>query len=321
MALQSAEAPGQQVPPVYRKKKVSLLARLWKERFIHMLVLPGLLYFIIYRYIPMGGLVIGFQDYSVFKGFLSSDWVGLKHFKELFSDKEVVRVILNTLYLSFLMLAVAFPVPIVLAIMLNEVKFEPFKRTMQSVLYLPHFFSWVIVVSLVTLFLKGEGILNNMLGDWFGIAPIQFLIKPDLFMPLIVAEAIWKESGWGTIIYLAAIAGINPELYEAAIVDGAGRWRKIWNVTLPGMRPTIVILMILALGNVLDSGFEQIFLNLNAFTKQAGNVLDTYVYFKGIQDAQFSFAAAVGMFKSVVGFVLIIAANKFAKRMGGEGLF
>lgn len=306
---------------VAKKTKSSMWGRLWRERFILLLVLPGLLYFIIYKYIPMFGLIIAFQDYSVFTGFLHSDWVGLKHFKEMFSDPEVLRVLWNTLYLTFLQIVIAFPVPILLALMLNEVKYEPFKRVLQSIVYLPHFFSWVIVIGLITLFLRSEGILNKLLVSTFDIKAIPFLTEPSYFMPLIVLEGIWKEGGWSTIIFLAAIAGINPQLYEAAIVDGAGRFRQIWHITLPGIRGTIIILLILRMGHVLDSGFEQIFLMLNAFTMEVGNVLDTYVYFKGIQAAEFSFAAAVGLFKSIVGFALLVTVNKIVKKMGGQGIY
>ncbi|MDR6551725.1 ABC transporter permease subunit [Paenibacillus qinlingensis] len=306
---------------VIRKTKSTFFARLWRERFIHFLVLPGLLYFVIYKYIPMFGLLIAFQDYSVFTGFWGSEWVGFKHFIVMFNDKEVLRVLWNTLFLTFLQILIAFPVPILLALMLNEIKYEPFKRVLQSIVYLPHFFSWVIVIGLVTLFLKSEGIVNKLIIDVFHMKGISFLTEPSWFMPLIVLEGIWKEGGWSTILFLAAIAGINPQLYEAAIVDGANRFRQIWHITLPGIRTTVILLLILRMGNVLDSGFEQIFLMLNAFTMEVGNVLDTYVYFKGIQGSEFSFAAAVGLFKSIVGFILLLLVNKLVKKLGGQGIF
>nr|WP_246066786.1 ABC transporter permease subunit [Paenibacillus koleovorans] len=283
--------------------------------------MPGLLYFIVYRYVPMLGNIIAFQDYSPFQGFFHSEWVGLAHFKKIFAEQEVIRVLWNTLWLSFLQIAFAFPIPIILSIMLNELKSESYKRVIQSVLYLPHFLSWVVVVGIVTIFLKTEGIINKGLHAMFGMEPIQFLQQPGWFMPLIVLEVIWKESGWGTIIFLAALSGISPHLYEAAVVDGASRWRQIWHITLPALRSTIIILLILRLGNVLDSGFEQIFLMLNPFTMDVGNVLDTYVYFKGIQQADFSFGTAVGLFKSIVGLVLILIANKLAKKFGEDGVF
>ncbi|SDD51132.1 putative aldouronate transport system permease protein [Paenibacillus sp. UNCCL117] len=302
-------------------RQTKLRNRLWKERYLFLLLLPGLLYFIVYRYVPMLGNIIAFQDYSPFQGFLHSEWVGLQHFNKIFSDQEVIRVLWNTIFLSFLQIAFAFPVPIVLAVMLNELKNERYKRVVQSILYLPHFLSWVVVIGIMTIFLKTEGLVNRLIEPLFGIEPISFLQQPGWFMPLIVLEVIWKEAGWGTIIFLAALAGVNPSLYEAAVVDGASRWRQIWHITLPALRSTIIILFILRLGTVLDSGFEQIFLMLNPFTMEVGNVLDTFVYFKGIQQADFSFGTAVGLFKSVVGFILILSANWLAKKFGDEGVF
>ncbi|MEF3313293.1 ABC transporter permease subunit [Paenibacillus sp. GYB004] len=288
---------------------------------MYLFVLPGTLYFLIYKYVPLLGSVIAFQEYSPFQGFLHSDWVGLAHFRKIFDNPEVVQVLINTITLSFLQIAVAFPVPIVLALMLNETRHEWFKRLIQSLVYLPHFLSWVVVVGLVTIFLRSDGVVNGLLEHVFGIEPILFLQQPYLFKPLIVLEVIWKEAGWGTIVFLAALAGVNPELYEAAIVDGANRWRRIWHITLPGIRSTIVILLILRLGTVLDNGFEQIFLMLNPYVQEVGNVLDTYVYYKGILQSDFSFATAVGLFKSVVGLVLVVAANKLAKKFGEEGIY
>lgn len=301
--------------------KKSIWFRLWKERYLYILLLPGLLYFLIYRYVPMAGNIIAFQDYSAFQGFLNSEWVGLKHFKTIFEDQEVVRVLWNTLYLSFLQIVFAFPVSIILALMLNEVRNTFFKRTIQSIVYLPHFLSWVVVIGIVTILLKSDGIVNRVLGTVFGMEPIGFLQDPNWFMPLVVLEVIWKESGWSTIIFLAALSGISPSLYEAAAVDGASRWRQMWHITLPALRSTIIILLILRLGSVLDVGFEQIYLMLTPFTMEVGNVLDTFVYFKGIQNSDFSFATAVGLFKSIIGLILIVGANRLAKRFGDEGVY
>ncbi|PYI56385.1 ABC transporter permease [Paenibacillus flagellatus] len=309
--------------PAHRPRpaaKRSVRARLWKERYLFLLLLPGLVYFIVYKYVPMLGSVIAFQDYSAFRGFLHSDWVGLKHFRKIFADAEVLRVLWNTLLLSFLQVAFAFPVSIVLSLMLNELKSDRYKKLIQSIVYLPHFLSWVVVIGIVTIFLKHEGIVNRLIG-LVGLEPVSYLQEPGWFMPLIVLEVIWKESGWGTIIFLAALSGVSPSLYEAAVVDGANRWRQLWHITLPAIRSTIVILLILRLGSVLDVGFEQIFLMLNPFNKEVGNVLDTYVYFKGVQQADFSFATAVGLFKGAVGLVLIVAANRLAKRFGEEGVY
>ncbi|WP_422659829.1 ABC transporter permease [Paenibacillus sp. EC2-1] len=303
------------------RNKKNKLRNLWSERYLFLLLLPGLVYFIVYRYLPMAGNIIAFQDFSPFQGFLKSDWVGLKHFSTIFEDKEVVRVLWNTLYLSFLQILFAFPVSIILALMLNELRSNTLKRVVQSIVYLPHFLSWVIIVGISTVLLKYNGILNGFLGSVFNMEPIAFLQDPNWFMPLIVLQVIWKESGWGTIIFLAALSGINPSLYEAAAVDGATRLKQIWHITLPALRATIVILLILRLGSVLDVGFEQIYLMLTPFTMEVGNVLDTFVYFKGIQDSDFSFATAVGLFKSVIGFILIVGANRLSKRFGGDGIY
>ncbi|WP_082881327.1 ABC transporter permease subunit [Lederbergia galactosidilytica] len=298
-----------------------LRLRLWKDRHLLLLLLPGLLYFIVYKYAPMFGIVLAFKDFNPFVGFLESDWVGLKHFRTIFADDEVLRVIWNTLALSFLQILFVFPVPIVIALMLNEVRNQAYKRLIQSIVYLPHFLSWVVVISIVFIFLKSNGLVNSLIHELLGVGPFSFLSDPGFFRPLVILEVIWKESGWSTIILLAAVAGVSPELYEAAIMDGASRWRRIWHVTLPAIRNVIIILLILRIGNVMDSGFEQIFLMLNSFNMEIGNVLDTFVYFKGIQQADFSFSTAVGLFKGVVGLILVVLANTIAKRFGEESLY
>lgn len=301
------------------KRRVRRL--IWQSRYLYVLVLPGFLYFLIYKYVPLLGSIIAFQQYNPFQGFLHSEWVGFDNFRRIFEDPEVVHVLINTLVLSFLQIAFAFPVPLLLALMLNELRGELYKRLIQSIIYLPHFLSWVVVVGVVTIFLRSEGLVNKVLQTWFHIEAIPFLQKPELFKVLVVLEVIWKESGWGTIVFLAALAGVNPDLYEAAIVDGANRWRRIWHITLPAIRSTFVILLILRLGSVLDSGFEQLFLMLNPFVMDVGNVLDTFVYYKGIEQGDFSFATAVGLFKGVVGLVLVVGANQLAKRFGEEGIY
>lgn len=297
-----------------------LLNRMKRERYIYLLLLPGVLYFIIYRYVPMGGLIIAFKDYNPFVGFQGSDWVGFKHFARMFESSEVIQVLVNTIQISLLQIFVAFPVSIILALMLNEMRNEVYKRFIQSMIYLPHFLSWVVVVGIFVVFLRGEGLINTLLGR-FGMEAIPFLTDPSYFKPIIIIQVIWKEAGWGTIIFLAALSGVNPSLYEAAVIDGANRWRQLWHVTLPAIRSVIVILFILRLGNVMETGFEHIFLMLNPFNMEVGNVLDTYVYFKGIQQGNIGFAAAVGMFKSLIGLVLVLGANKLAKRFGEEGLY
>lgn len=305
---------------VTRTGKRRRLRPIHRDWHLYLLILPGLLYFLVYKYLPMFGLVMAFQDFSPFLGFFDSPWVGLKHFQTMFEDEEAIRVIWNTLEISLLQILFAFPLPIILALMINELRNAVYKRLIQSMVYLPHFLSWVVVVGIFVVFLKSDGIVNQFL-QALGIGQIPFLTSPEWFKPLIVFQVIWKESGWGTIIILAALAGVNPQLYEAAVIDGANRWQQMWHITLPAIRSTIVILLILRLGSVMDTGFEQIFLMLNPFTMEVGNVLDTYVYFKGIQQGDISFATAVGLFKGAVGLILVVIANRLAKRFGEGGIY
>lgn len=306
--------------PAAPQRKSPVLRKIWRNRSAYILVLPGLLFFIVYKYIPMLGLVLAFQDFNPFKGILGSDFVGLAHFRKLFENAEVIRVVINTLQIAFLQLVFAFPLAIVLSLMLNELRNQTYKRIVQSIVYLPHFLSWVVVVGIFFILLKSDGLINNFLA-LVGIDSIPFMTSPALFKPLIVFQVIWKETGWGTILFLAALAGVNPNLYEAAVVDGANRWQQMWHITLPSIRSTIVVLLILRLGQVLDVGFEQIFLMLNPFVKEVGEVLDTYVYYKGIRQSDISFATAVGLFKGLVGLVLVVASNRLAKRFGEQGLY
>ncbi|MFB0844830.1 ABC transporter permease [Paenibacillus oleatilyticus] len=299
-----------------------LRARLWKDRYLLLLGLPGIAYFLIYRYVPMAGLYMAFIDYSPFQGIAGSEWAGLKHFARIFEDPEIVQVLWNTLSISFLQIVFAFPVPIVLALMLNELRNQVYKRIVQSVIYLPHFLSWVVVIGICTIFLKGNGVVNDLLKQGFGLAqPVPFLTDPSYFKPIVILQVIWKEAGWGTILFLAALAGVSPQLYEAAVIDGAGRFRQMWHITLPAIRNTIVILLILRLGHVMDAGYEQIFLLLNPFNMEIGNILDTYVFFKGIGQSDYSFATAVGLFKGAVGLGLVLSANYIAKKLGDDGVF
>ncbi|MFC7750624.1 ABC transporter permease [Paenibacillus thermoaerophilus] len=313
-------------PPAVRKTSTAsrlgrLRTRLWKDRYLLLLGLPGIAYFLIYRYIPMAGLYMAFVEYSPFQGIIGSPWVGWKHFARIFEDPEILQVLWNTLFISFLQIVFAFPVPIVLALMLNELRNQIYKRIVQSVIYLPHFLSWVVVIGICTIFLKGNGVINDLLKNVFGLEPIPFLTDPDYFRPLVILQVIWKEAGWGTILFLAALAGVNPQLYEAAAIDGAGKFRRMWHITLPAIRNTIVILLILRLGHVMDAGYEQIFLMLNPFNMEIGNILDTYVFYKGIGQSDYSFATAVGLFKGTVGLVLVLSANYVAKKLGDEGAF
>ncbi|MCE5168329.1 ABC transporter permease subunit [Paenibacillus profundus] len=292
----------------------------WNERFLWLMALPGLLFFVVYKYLPMLGVVIAFKDYNLMLGIWDSKWVGLKHFYRIFENPDIGRIFLNTLIISFYQIVFAFTIPIFLAIMIHEVSKRSFKRVLQTVFYMPHFLSWVVVAGIFYLMFQSDGAVNNMLLD-MGLSKIDILSNSDNFRFMLVLQVIWKESGWGTIIYLAALSSIDMELYEAAKMDGAGRLRQIWNITLPGIRSTIVVLFILRLGSVLDVGFEQIFLMLNPSVRDVGEVIETYVYQAGVVNGNFSFSTAVGLLKGLIGLIMIFGANKLAKRMGERGVF
>lgn len=294
---------------------------MWKERWLYLFMLPGLVYFIIYKYVPMWGVLMAFQKYQPHLGILGSEWVGLRHFERFFSEPEFWKLLRNTLYIAVLDTGIFFPITIILALLLNEIRSELFKRSLQTLVYIPHFLSWVVVVGISYILLTTEGGVINELLVWLGFEKAQFLMSEFWFRPLIILQMIWKDAGWGTIIFLAALAGINPSLYEAARIDGASRWRLLWHITLPGIRSVIVILLILRLGSFIDLGFEQIFLMVNALNREVGEVFDTYVYYVGMQQGQFSYSAAVGLFKSVVGLILVLGANWIAKKLGEEGIY
>ncbi|WP_299090296.1 sugar ABC transporter permease [uncultured Metabacillus sp.] len=302
-------------------EKKPLYIRLWKDRWLYLFLLPGLLYFVIYKYFPMWGVLMAFQNYQPHLGIWNSEWVGLKHFERLFSETQFWMLIKNTLYIAFLDLVIFFPITIILALLLNEIRKEMFKRFVQTMVYVPHFLSWVVVVGISYILLSTEGGVINELIASLGGDKVQFLTDVDWFRPLIIIQMVWKDAGWGTIIFLAALAGVNSQLYEAARIDGANRWRLLWHITLPSIRSVIIILLILRLGNFLDLGFEQIFLMLNAMNREVGEVFDTYVYTVGIRQGLFSYSAAVGLFKSVVGLILVIGANQLAKKFGEEGIY
>ncbi|TLS50609.1 sugar ABC transporter permease [Paenibacillus antri] len=292
-----------------------------RYRWMYLLAVPGLLYFLIFQYAPMWGILLAFQDYNPYRGFWGSEWVGFENFRTFFSYGDFWPLLRNTLTISVLNLLLSFPAPIILALMINEVRTEAFKRITQTVVYLPHFLSWVIVVSFTFLFFSLDiGFVNKALAS-VGLEKIPFLSDTLYFYGLLVGQTIWKEVGWGTIIFLAAIAGVDPQLYEAATVDGAGRLRKIWHVTLPAIRSTIVILLILRTGDILNVGFEQILLMLNPMVQSIGDVFDTYVYRQGILSGNFSYSIAVGLFKSVAGLILVAGANFLSKKFGEEGLY
>jgi putative aldouronate transport system permease protein len=295
--------------------------RFYKSRYLYIMFIPTLVYLIIFKFAPMFGLVIAFKDYSIIRGFAESPWVGFKHFKAFFSSVFFWRIIRNTFALNIFDVVFGFPVPIILSLMLNEVYVKPYKRVIQSVSYLPHFISMVIVVSMFKQFLSPSmGLVNNVLAD-MGFERIYFLGEPKYFWPLYTILHIWKESGWGTILYLAAMTGINSQLYEAATIDGAGKWRQAWHITLPGITTTIIILYLLKIGRMLEVNFEAILLLYSPSIYETSDVLATFVYRRGIRGAQFDYATAVGLFQAVVGFVMIATANTLSRKYSETSLW
>ena len=298
-----------------------LKRRLWRNKWLYVMITPGILFFVIFKYVPMFGLVIAFQDFKPFFGFSGSEWVGFEHFKRLFTEPDFLNILSNTLILFGMNLLIYFPVPIILALMLNEVRITFFKRLFQSLVYLPHFLSWVIIVSISFVMLTMDGGIINELLVFFGFEKVNFLLNNGWFRPVYIIQVIWREAGWGTIIYLAAIASVDPGQYEAARIDGASRMRQVWHITLPAIRSVIIILLILKIGDVLELGFEHVYLLLNSMNREVAEIIDTYVYTAGLRQGQFSYASAIGLFKSLVGLVLVVLANYLAKKMGEEGVY
>jgi putative aldouronate transport system permease protein len=299
----------------------SIKSLLIRDRWLYMMLLPGIVYFLLFKYLPMWGILISFKNYQPFLGFNGSEWVGLKHFQRFFSDPVFFALFKNTIILSVYNLVFFFPMPILIALLLNEVKMELYKKIVQTVIYIPHFVSWVVVVGLAYVFFTTEGgVVNELLKSWGG-SEVNLLASESWFRTVITSEVIWKETGWGTIIFLAALSGVDLQMYEAARIDGANRWQQLWHITLPAIRGVIVILFILRLGNFLETGFEQIFLMLNGTNREVGEVFDTYVYTIGITKGQFSYSTAIGLFKSLVGLVLVLGANYMAKKFGEEGVY
>ena len=302
-----------------KNRLLLIISRYWD---MYLLLFPVLLYFALFRYWPMYGIQIAFKDYSPYLGFLKSPWVGLEHFLRYFRSYYFVRLITNTIGISLYQLAVGFPIPIILALSLNEVRNRYFKKTVQMVTYIPHFLSVVVLVGMVFSFLSPRGGIINQFAQWlFKCEPVYFMSEPKYFKTIYVLSGVWQHMGWGTIIYIAALSGIDPELYEAAIVDGASKIKRILHITIPGILPTAVILLILDCGRIMNVGFEKVFLMQNGQNIAASEVISTYVYKTGILGAQFSFSAAIGLFNSVVNVILLLIVNSIAKRMSEVSLW
>nr|WP_283094703.1 ABC transporter permease subunit [Paenibacillus sp. ATY16] len=294
---------------------------IWKYRTLYFISIPGILYFIVFKYLPLLGSVIAFQNYNLFAGFGGSPWVGFAHFERMFQHYDFIRILKNTLVLGLLDILIAYTAPIILALLLNEVRLVLYKKIVQTVVYAPHFLSWVIVSGIFTGMLSpSSGIVNVILG-WFGIEPIYFLGENSYIRSILVGSGLWRDVGWGTIIYLAALTGINPELYEASEIDGAGRWKQTLRITIPSLLPVITVLFLLKIGDFMDYGFERVFVFQNPLNITNSEILDTYIYKAGLKQMQYSYATAMGLFKSVVGLVLLMIANTLSRKSTGESLY
>jgi len=291
-----------------------------RNREIYFMLLPVILYYVVFKYIPMFGNLIAFQNYSITRGVFGSDWVGFKHFKDFFNDIFFWRVLKNTLTISVYSVIFSFPLPIIFALLLNEVRNLKFKKVVQTITYMPHFISTVIICSMILTFVSHNGLINDVL-QTLGFSKIPFLTDPKYFPGLYIVSGIWQQLGWSSIIYISALSGIDTELYEAAKVDGANRWKQTIHITLPGILPTISIMLIMRIGSLLSVGYEKVLLLYNPTIYETADIISTYVYRKGILGAEYSFSAAVGMFNSVVNFGLLVFANWFSKKFQGSGLF
>ncbi|AZV53382.1 MULTISPECIES: ABC transporter permease [Bacillus] len=321
MKTEDVTAKGMPAAALKKEKRKRLLNQLLSQKFLYVMILPGLIYFLVFKYVPMWGLIIAFQDYQPFLGILGSEWVGFKHFIRLFTEPTFFILLKNTLILFAMNVVIFFPIPILLALLLNEVRLALFKKFVQTMIYIPHFMSWVIVVSLSFVLLTVDGGLINELIAFFGGEKINFLLSQEWFRPMYILQVIWREAGWSTIIYLAAITAVDPQLYEAAKMDGAGRLRQMWHITLPAIKSVIVVLLILKIGDTLELGFEHVYLLLNATNREVAEIFDTYVYTAGLKQGQFSYSTAVGLFKAAVGLILVMLANRLAKKFGEEGIY
>lgn len=299
---------------------LSFRARLRRDRSLLLMTLPAVVLLLVFNYVPLFGLVTAFQEYDPLAGVWQSPWAGLYQFERLLGDPLFWGALRNTLYLSFVQLVLFFPVPIALALLLNSVLSQRIRNFIQSVVYLPHFFSWVLAITIFQQMLGGAGALNQFLrshdlGTW------DVMTNPDTFALLVTAQVIWKEAGWGIIVFLAALATINTDLYEAAAADGANRWRRLWHITLPGLRGVIVLMLVLRLGNALTVGFEQFLVQRYAVGHDTADVLDTFSFYYGIATGDYSYGAAAGLFKSVISLLLIWGANRMAHAFGQDGLY
>lgn len=305
---------------IQQKAKQSKWQTIKKYKHLYIILLPTLLFYLIFCYAPMFGVVIAFQRFSITKGIFNSPWVGFDNFADFLSNYKFWQLLRNTLSINVLNLIFGFPAPIILALLLNEVRCMRFKKAVQTVTYMPHFISVVVVSSMILTFVASDGFINT-LRVMFGGERISFMTQPQYFYTIYVTSGIWQNVGWGSIIYIAALSAIDPQLYEAATIDGAGRWKQMFHVTLPGIAPTIIILLILRVGQMLTVGYEKIMLLYNPSIYETADVISTYVYRRGLLEGDYSYSAAVGLFNSVINFALLISCNFFSKKISGSGLW
>lgn len=306
---------------IARKPFKKILSQMYADRQLYIMLIPFLLFYALFVYKPMWGLQVAFKDYNIFKGMSGSEWVGFKNFQTVFGNPYFFRILRNTLLISFYSLVFSFPMPIILALLLNEVRNKKFKGTIQTLTYLPYFISAVVVCGMVTSFLSPSTGIVNIILDKLGFDKVYFLSKPQYFRTIFILQAIWQNTGYSSIVYIAALGGIDMELYDAAKVDGCGRWKQMLHVTLPGLLPTIVTLFIINVGNVLNVNYEKIILLYQPATYETADVINSYVYRLGIEQSNYGVSTAMGLFNSAVGFVLVYIANKMSNKINGTGLW
>lgn len=298
-----------------QKRKATILKSVNKYKYLYLLSLPGFIYLILFAYKPMVGILMAFQDYNIISGISGSPWVGLTHFKTFFSGADFAPVMFNTIKISMLQLLFGFPAPIILAVIFNEINCKAFSRVTQTITYLPHFLSWVTIAAMMTTILSpSSGLVNSVLTK-LGFQPIYFLAEKSMFVPLLIISSIWKEAGWGAIIYLASLAGLDREVGEAATIDGCTRLQKIIYINVPHLMSTVAVMLILRMGGILNAGFDQIFNLYSPATYDVAEILDTYVYTLGIKGFQYSLSTAIGLFKSVVGIIMVLVTNWLTKKL------
>jgi putative aldouronate transport system permease protein len=320
--MNTSSSAGAPTAAVHRKTAFSTRVRrdFTRNKAVYLLILPVIAYYMLFAYVPMYGAIIAFKEYVPAKGILDSQWVGLAHFREFFNSMYFTRVLKNTVLISFYNLVIGFPAPILLALLFNELKNQVFKRITQTITYLPHFITMIVIAGIIRDFTLSDGLINDFIA-WFGGERTAFLQKAEYFRTIYVTSEIWQSVGWGTIIYLAAIAGIDQQQYEAAKIDGANKWRQIWHITLPGIQPVILILLILKLGHMMDVGYEKIILLYNPATFETADVISSYVFRKGILEFNYSLSTAVGLVNSLINFILLIVANYLSRRASGNSLW